>query len=294
MNSTKENPLAFFEYIHNENNISTELESQIEYYDFLTYSINLPHTIRYIELDEWNNTVAGELEIQKIFISILRREFEKAKKHLYLAFLNNKPSSNLNYLTFQFNTIQSLILNHLNIIQSYPYLLVPLRGIVKFINDRLLISGMEEFVLNESQIEFNIDDSFRIVEKSNEQLIHSIFDFMKGENERKETILSEEDFESLIEYTTFLIEEERVPKISKKLKPNLSSKDIIRFSYWVLHNELYTSSSIRPYFYQFIKEVFDNFKDNEITSIKSQFGTKGRVYSHDFLPEIITKYLSRD
>ncbi len=294
MNSTIEKPLAFFEFIVNQENILKELETRIKYYDMQSHSIILPYIIKYVEYDEWNNSIAGELEVQKILTPVLRGEFEKVKEHLYSAFLSNEPKLNLNFLTYQFNTIQSLVLNNLNIIKIYPYLLLPLRGIVKFINDRLLISDIEKFVLDESKIEFTIDDSFKTYEKSNEELIHSILGFMKGENERKETILSEEDFNRLIDYTLILVEEERVPEIGKKLNPNLSSKDIIRFSYWVLHNELYTSSSIRLYFYDFIKTVFENFKDNEISSIKSQFGTKGRVYGHDFLPEMISKHLSRD
>jgi len=294
MKSTDENPLAFFEYIINEINIKKELEEQLKHNDFLSYNINLPHVINYIEHDEWNQQVDRELEIQKIITPVLRREFEKAKKHLHSAFLNNEPSLNFNYLILQFNTIQSLISNHLNIIKRYPYVLLPLRGIVKYINDRLLVPKIDKFVLDESKVDFTIDDSFKIYAKSNEELIHSIFDFMKGENERKETILSEEDFNSLIEYTLCLVEEEKVPKISKQLNPNVSSKDIIRFSYWVLHNELYTSSRIRPYFYDFVKKVFENFSKNEISSIESHFGTKGRVYNHHFLPEIIKKHLSRD
>lgn len=113
---------------------------------------------------------------------------------------------------------------------------------MKYINDRLLVPKIDKFVLDESKVDFTIDDSFKIYVKSNEELIHSIFDFMKGENERKETILSEEDFNSLIGYTLCLVEEEKVPKISKQLNPNVSSKDIIRFSYWVLHNGLATKN----------------------------------------------------
>ncbi|MFB9056697.1 hypothetical protein ACFFU9_08075 [Mariniflexile ostreae] len=294
MKTKDENPLAFFEYIFIENNITAELEAQLKYYDFQSHSINLPYVIKYVEYDDWNNSIKGEIEIQKILIPILRREFEKAKEHMYAAFLRNEPSFNLNYLTYQFNTIQSLITNNLSIINKYPFFLLPLKGLVKYINDRLLIPGSDNFVLDENNIEFSIDDSLNTYVKSNEQIVHLIFDYMNGKNERKEIILSEEDFNKLISYTLHLIQEESVPVIDKKLNPKLSSKDIIRFSYWVLHKELYNTSKIRTYFYDFIKEVFENFKDNDIASIKSQFGTKSRIFNHAFFPEITKKYLSRD
>lgn len=294
MNFTDNEPLAFFEYILNENNISKVLDAQLKYSDYLSYTIILPNVIEYVEYDEWNNTVTGQTEIQKILLPILRREFENSKRQLHSIFLNNDPSVNVNFLTYQFNTIQSLISNNLNIIKRYPYVLLPLRGIVKFINDRLLSPGNTKFTLDENDLDINIDSSLIEYKKSTQQLVHSIFDFMKGENERKEIILSEEDFNILIEYTIYLVENESVPLIYKKLKPNLSSKDLIRFSYWVLHKELYQTSKIRSYFYHFIKKVFENFNSNDIASIKSHFGTKTRVFNHEFIPIIIGNYLKRD
>jgi hypothetical protein len=294
MNFTQKEALAFFEYILIENNISIEIDTQLKYYDFQSYTINLPYIIKYAKYDKWNNNITGELEVQKILLPILRRELEKSKRQLHSIFLSNDSSINLNYLTYQFNTIQSLISNNLNIIKRYPYVLLPLREIVKFINERLLSPGNIKFTLDENDIEIKIDSSLIEYEKTTEQLVDSIFDYMKGENERKEIILSEEDFDILIKYTIHLVEKESVPVIHKRLKPNLSSKDLIRFSYWVLHKELYKTSKIRPYFYNFIKEVFESFKNNEIASIKSQFGTKSRVFNHEFIPEIIGNYLLRD
>ena len=125
----------------------------------------------------------------------------EAKKQIYSTFLENEPLVNINYLTYQFNTIQSLVTNQQNIINKYPYFLLPLRGVVKFINERLSIPNMDKFVLNEDGIIFNINEDFSINEKSNEETIYSIFGFMKGKNERKETILNEDDFNLLIKCT---------------------------------------------------------------------------------------------
>ncbi len=120
--------------------------------------------------------------------------------------------------------------------------------------------------------------------------ISSVISYMKGKNEKGEIILNEKDYNLLYLYVQELIEKEKVPNIKKQLKPKISN-DLLRFTFWVLHYEKYTTKKIRLYFYDFIKEAFENFKGSEISSIKSQFGTKTRVTKDNFLPEIIIKHL---
>ena len=173
--------------------------------------------------------------------------------------------------------------------------MLPLRGILNYVNTILLVPGMERFELDESKISsFTIDSveqiPFDLTQKTDIEIIHCVFDYMKGLNEQKEKIFSDEDFNLLIEYTTELIEQEKIPVVEKKLQPKISN-DLLRFSYWVLHKELYTTKRIKPYFYDFVQVVFLNFKDSHISSIKSQFGTSKRVKKDKFLPEIILNKL---
>ncbi len=132
--------------------------------------------------------------------------------------------------------------------------------------------------------------NFTITYKSDIELVHSIFDYMKGKNQNREYILNETDFNLLIEYNIYLVEKEEVPTIEKKIFPNLKQGEI-SFSYWVLHKELYKDSKIKDIYITFLKKVFEKFDNSKETSIKSQFGNKRRCYKHSFLPEIITKYL---
>lgn len=290
MKSNSDNPLAFFEYILDEDNIIHEINSRVMYYGFRWHGINLPYEIRYIEDGEYGDSIEGQIEVKEVLIPLLRIEFEKSKKFVLATYLQNNEVFNKNFLFVQFNTLQSLLVNKSQFINKYPYFLLPIRGLVKHLNDKLLLPEMQQFTLNEDLIEFSPLNESLFIEKSNDEIITSTLSYMKGKNEKQEYILNNEDYLLLVEYTTHLITYEEVPPISKKLAPKLSA-DVIRFTFWVIHHELYTTKIIKPYFYEFVKAVFIKFKNNEISSIKSQFGTRGRVTRYKFLPEIMKKNL---
>lgn len=290
MKSNLENPVLFFEYILNEQNIYNELDKQLLYSDFPSYNITLPSEIIYVEQNEWGDYVKKSMSVADLLIPILRIEFEKSKKLLLGNYINNDLNKNQNFLRYQFNTIQSLISNNTETINKYSYFLLPLRGLVKFLNEKLALPNLPNFTLDETGVIYNPINETEKVLKSSDDIILSIFEYMKGENEKKEKILNEQDYQLLLTYLIHLVEKEEVPHIVKQLQPKISN-DQLRFSFWVLHHELYTTKRKRKYFYDFIKEVFINFKDSEIKSIESQFGTKSRVVKDKFLPVSILKYL---
>lgn len=290
MKSTPQNPVAFFEYIINENNIKKELDKRLEYSDFVQYTIYLPTEIKYVEQIENGEYVHGETYIKDQIIPLLRIEFERSKDIIYNSYLNKTETQNKNYLNIIFNTLQSLINKKAEIINSYPYLILPIRGIINFINDKLILSDMPSFELNEDKIDIIPDNDVFIPKKSKEGTVYSVLSYMKGKNEKHDIILSNEEYNLLIVYTLYLVQEEELPEITQQLEPKLSN-DTIRFTFWVLHHELYTTKKIKNYFYDFIKAVFVKFENNEIDSIKKQFGTRSRVSKDKFLPEIITKHL---
>lgn len=292
MESNTENPLAFYEYIINEHNICIELDKRLLYSDFTSYIINLPDEIKYVEQIEFGEYKEGILILKNEFIPILRLEFEKSKKLILEKYFTNDEISNRNFLRYLFNILQSLVNDESKIINKYPYLILAIRGFISFINKKLLYHDMEKFILIEDGLEkIDISDDYN-TDKSNIEIMHSVLDYMKGLNEKQSKILTDEDYNLLIEYTTHLIEKEEVPEILKILKPDLI-KDTIRFSFWVLHHELYTTKRIKNYFYNFIKLVFEKFENDELISIKKHFGTKSRVPNDKFLPPIIRNNLMK-
>ncbi|WP_372474136.1 hypothetical protein AB4865_02360 [Capnocytophaga sp. ARDL2] len=286
--STSQKPIAFFEEVatYNESNILLFIS---EY--FPTAKINPP----FVELSEMIfDENANPLEIinkQKIvsfWSSILQGELYKSKELIYQNYLKGTESQNKVYLNVIFNTIKVIIKKGEKFTLN-PSCLFFLKEIIGFINDRLLLPDMSPF-LWESLI--NKEEPYlEGTNSSHKDLILSIFDYMEGKNELGEQILSKDDFLLLLKYTIFLVENQSVPEIQKQLEPKLKN-GIISFSYWVLHKELYDSKKIKDCFIDFLKKVFVCFKGNEISSIRSQFGSKTRFYPPDFLSEIIKKYSS--
>ncbi|ESU23787.1 hypothetical protein FEDK69T_11950 [Flavobacterium enshiense DK69] len=292
MKSTLENPLYFFESINDEVRIKKILDYNLHFSNYISYIIELPNDIFYEERDEFGNVTKGVTTVERELTSLLLRKLEVSKELMKNSYIKNEPHQNRNYLNIQFNTIQNIIFKNADLINRYPCLLLPLRGLVEFINDILLYPDMEKFELNEDGIQFepSSDQQGSFILKTDREIIHEVLDYMKGENEKRETILSAEDFNQLMEYTTYLIEQEQIPEITKQLKPKLPN-ELIRFTFAVLHRELYTTKRKRVYFYDFIKLVFENFKNTSLKSIESQFGTKPRIYPHSFIPEIIKKHI---
>lgn len=295
MSSTDLHPLAYFEHIIDSDNILKEIENEFFYTDCFDIILEDSTEVKYTEPNEFGVFQQRSILTKDLLVPKIYREFQKAKNNLYSFCLDHTNSIKENYLTIQFNTLQAIINKNSNFISSHIYFMLPLRGILNYINTILLLPGMERFELDESKIPSLAIDSaeqipFDLTQKTDIEIIHSIFDYMKGLNEQKEKIFSDEDFNLLIKYTTELIEQEKIPVLEKQLQPKISN-DLLRFSFWVLHKELYTTKRIKPYFYDFVQVVFSNFKDSHISSIKSQFGTSTRVKKDKFLPEIILKNL---
>lgn len=114
---------------------------------------------------------------------------------------------------------------------------------------------------------------------------------MKEENEKREKIMPDNEYQLMIQLINELVREEKLPIIKSKLKSLNISNDLLSFSFWVLHKELYTTKKIRPYFIEFLKAVFENFSNVEKQTIKGSFGTKSRVTKDYFLPQIISRHL---
>lgn len=220
----------------------------------------------------------------------MRLEFEKSKNLLKEKYLQNTLEGNGSFLNLQCKTLQSLISNHSQFLNKYPYFLHPIRGLVKFINDKLLLPNMEQFTLNEYSVDIIPVNEVLSVEKSDEEVIHSVIGYMKGKNEKQEVILSEDDYQLLLNYTSCLISNKEIPVITRKLKPNMQNGALM-FTFWVLHKELYTSTKIREYFYDFLKEVFINLDNSSISSIKKVFGAQSRITKYRFLPAIILNHI---
>lgn len=298
MNSSNvETPLAYFESVTNKESIKDIIDSQIFHSDIVSYEYIDYSDIQYVIRDDYGDYKQEKIHISFFVLPVLRIEFEKAKKHIDKFQRYQSDEVAKRYLTIQVRIIQNIINNKTDFIKKHSYFLLPLRGIVNYINNVLLVEGMSPFELDESPID-NIDVDFYNqsidfnIEKvmSDEEIIISIFGFMNGLNEKREQILNSDDYSQLIDYIKYFISNESLPVIKTKLHANITN-DQLSFSFWVLHKEIYTTKPIRPIFLDFLILVFDNFSNTDVYSLRKIFGAKSRVSRSKFLPDSITKYL---
>ena len=82
-----------------------------------------------------------------------------------------------------------------------------------------------------------------------------------GFNVQKKRIMSYDDYLRLESYTLYLIEFESLPPDIQKIKPLFISKHLIKYTYYLIHKELYGNYRIKDIWLTFLEEVFEQFKD---------------------------------
>ncbi|OWP85301.1 hypothetical protein BWK59_00780 [Flavobacterium davisii] len=288
MKSTIEHPLEFFEYIINEENIIELIHKEYTYFDGY-YDIEFPFRVHCSEINHFGEFESTTHPIGAVIRNALNREFYLSKGLISKAYEKKTTEEFKKYAYLRFIEIQNLINTKFETINKFPVIGYALIVLMNYLN--VLLSN-ENYKLELDLCKIDLDAKpFTYFEDNDEAIIYKVFGYMQYKNQKGELILNEEDFNLLISYIKYLVKHEEVPStVSRKLKPKLSN-DLLRFSFWVLHKELYATKSIRTYFYDFIKLVFEKFSGSEIESIKSLFGAESRVKRDDFIPEIIKKYL---
>lgn len=103
---------------------------------------------------------------------------------------------------------------------------------------------------------------------------------MKGVNAKNEKIMTTKQFESMIAAVNNLIQTELVPEVKQLPQINLSTH-FIRYTFYLLHKNLYTSKSIKDSWIYFMHDMFSQFKNAETTTTKSKFSEKPPMYDTD-------------
>lgn len=284
MESNINHPLAFFEAFLTKDNIKHQLQS------FYNDAIE-NERVEDIDYDTKEVIIQGQDEngnfaLQKIvFADILKRKLEAQyliSKHFIddasVMYQNSKEEFN-NYLSRQENTIRyiNLILEPLLI--QYPYLLTPIRDIYEYISKRYSFKG--------SLITNNTESI------TPEELVVSIFGFMKGVNEARQQIMSEDEYNLMIGYIVAFIKEDKAPYIEKKLHKTNINNELLRFLFWVLHYESYGTLKIKDNFFEFMIASFKQFENVSHKTLRSKFANKTNLSAKSYLPEKVNSYLGK-
>lgn len=300
MESTNYNPLAYFESLIVNNDLNTYLQKYLD--DFIEHSgyeiqnVNRTKgTVKYLDYDiDGKYIVEKEDHFEDSIRVELFNQYNKSKELINesVAEISKSGEDYTGFLLLQEKQIQYIINNGEKQINLFPILLKPLNSIVNYINKKYL---------SENKIKIGVNTSFLILEEPKEeynsdvQIIISVLGYLKNNNDKRQKIMSDEQFNLMIKYVNFYVENNTFPQNIKKLDSLNISNNLLRFTFWVLHKKLYTTNSIRQEFIQLIKQIFSDFDNWEESTLKRKFGNRDKVQHNGkhFIPEIIKSELKR-
>lgn len=300
MESTNYNPLAYFESLIVNNDLNTYLQKYLD--DFIEHSgyeiqnVNRTKgTVKYLDYDiDGKYIVEKEDHFEDSIRVELFNQYNKSKELINesVAEISKSGEDYTGFLLLQEKQIQYIINNGEKQINLFPILLKPLNSIVNYINKKYL---------SENKIKIGVNTSFLILEEPKEeynsdvQIIISVLGYLKNNNDKRQKIMSDEQFNLMIKYVNFYVENNTFPQNIKKLDSLKISNNLLRFTFWVLHKKLYTTNSIRQEFIQLIKQIFSDFDNWEESTLKRKFGNRDKVQHNGkhFIPEIIKSELKR-
>jgi hypothetical protein len=299
MEITNNNPLAYFESLILCNGLKTLLQKFLEdFVDHSDYKIidvdKIKGIVKYVDYDaDGKYIVEKENRFEDVLQVELFNQYNKSKELIIeaVAEMSKLGKDYTFFLLVQEKQLQYIINKGEGEINLFPILLKPLSSIVDYINNKYLEENKRKISLNTSFLnleELNKENS------SNLQIITSVLGYLKNNNEKRQKIMLDEQFNLMIEYVDYYVENNTIPQNIKKLDSLNISNNLLRFTFWVLHKKLYTTNSIRQEFIQLIKQIFSDFDNWEVNTLKIKFGNKDKVpHNKNFIPEIIKLELNR-
>jgi len=105
--------------------------------------------------------------------------------------------------------------------------------------------------------------------------------FMSGANVQQEKIMQDNDFKRMMEYSYHLIETGKLPTDIKQIPQINIPTQHIRYTYYIIHKNLYGTKGIKKEWIDFLHKVFKQFSNTEKKTTKTKFSTKPQNYDSD-------------
>jgi hypothetical protein len=96
-----------------------------------------------------------------------------------------------------------------------------------------------------------------------------------------EKIMPDEDFARLTTYICTLIDTETVPPNIQPISQTGTTSEYLRYTFYLIHKELYTTRPIRPEWIDLLHAVFIQFRDVEKATTRKKFSTVPTHYDTD-------------
>lgn len=126
----------------------------------------------------------------------------------------------------------------------------------------------------------NIEDKKTLIDQQIMKAEH-ILGILSGRNLMGAEIMSKNNFDKLLIYMRHTIEYEKIPESISAIPQLGISTGFLRFTFYQIHKELYTTKSIRLYFIDFLHAVFRQFEGENKKTTKTKFSEKPSSYDSD-------------
>jgi hypothetical protein len=107
-------------------------------------------------------------------------------------------------------------------------------------------------------------------------------EFLSGCNVHKQLIMTAQDYKRLVDYVLHLIEFEALPKKIKPIPPTSISTEVLRYTFYMLHKQLYGTNRIRNIWIDFLHSAFRQFESQSKTTTKTKFSSKPPLFDSDW------------
>ncbi len=110
-----------------------------------------------------------------------------------------------------------------------------------------------------------------------------LLNFLSGYNSKNEKIMSDNDFARLVEYTNAMIQTDVIPENIKPIASTNITNEYLRYTFYMIHKQLYTTRPIRIEWIELLHLVFNQFNGVEIETTRKKFSTKPVHYDKDII-----------
>ncbi|HEY5507978.1 MAG TPA: hypothetical protein VIK29_04835, partial [Paludibacter sp.] len=108
-----------------------------------------------------------------------------------------------------------------------------------------------------------------------------LLNFLSGHNLKNEKIMSDTDFARLVQYVENLIDTGNVPADIKPIYTISISNEYLRYTFYLIHKQLYSTRPIRPEWINLLHAVFSQFENVVFETTRKKFSTVPLHYDSD-------------
>ena len=104
------------------------------------------------------------------------------------------------------------------------------------------------------------------------------------ERYRNDIVLNDYDFKRLVKSTCEMIKENHAPNNLEKISSTPYNNHYLIYIYYLIHKKMYGSGKRRAFFYDFLKNMFEQLSSYNIKTIEGKFTTEPKGFYADFSP----------